>query len=273
MPITSVYAVGVKRIPLNGHPTWVTIPKKKGPIVVLLHGGMSSSASLLSSIGPYLEKDFRVAAFDRRGHGATADTDEPFSYDAMADEAIAFISYLGKKVHLVGHSDGGNVALIVAMKRPDLVHRMVVVGANYHFDGVLPQDDFDVEGPYFNEWKVKYGSLSPNGEEHAREAYIKTTTMFATQPTFSEQDLKAITVPTLVMAGDDDVIRTSHTVSMFDAIEGSQLCIVPGTSHALLKERTKFCSRIIRRFLKQDGVAKTFMPQRVDRKAAVVDLG
>ena len=78
---------------------------------MLLHGGMSSSASLLKSIGPSLAKRYRVAAFDRRGHGRTADTDEPFSYDAMADETIAFIEYLERRVHLVGHSDGGNVAL------------------------------------------------------------------------------------------------------------------------------------------------------------------
>ena len=99
------------RISLNGHPTWARLPKGKGEIVVLLHGGLSSSASLLRDLGPGLAKRFAVAAFDRRGHGRTGDTDEPFSYGAMADESVAFIELLGRRVHLVGHSDGGNVAL------------------------------------------------------------------------------------------------------------------------------------------------------------------
>jgi len=62
---------------------------------------MSSSGSLLKSIGPPLARRYRVAAFDRRGHGRTADTDEPFSYDAMATETIAFLEYLKRRVYLV----------------------------------------------------------------------------------------------------------------------------------------------------------------------------
>src|SRR5271169_6325707 len=123
-------------IALQGHPTWAQLPKRKGRTVVLLHGGMSSSASLLRTLGPRLAKDFRVAAFDRRGHGRTADTDAPFSYDAMAVETIAFLELLGGRAHLVGHSDGGVVALLTARARPDLVNRVVAVGANFHFDAV-----------------------------------------------------------------------------------------------------------------------------------------
>src|ERR1700722_11642517 len=135
----------VTTIALNGHPTWALVPKRKGETIVLLHGGMSSSASLLKSIGPRLLWRYRLAAFDRRGHGRTGDTEEPFSYDAMADETIAFIEYLHRTVHLVGHSDGGNVALIVAMRRPDLVRRVVAIGANYHFEGLMPVPTFDVD--------------------------------------------------------------------------------------------------------------------------------
>ena len=75
-------------IELNGQRTWVLVPKKKGEIVLLLHGGMSSSASLLSSIGPHLKKRFRLAAFDRRGHGKSPDNDRPFHYADMAEETI-----------------------------------------------------------------------------------------------------------------------------------------------------------------------------------------
>ena len=101
----------VPTIELNGHPTWVSISTKKRPTVVFLHGGLSSSASMLRTLGPRLGKKFRIAAFDRRGHGRTADTSEAFHYDAMATETVAFLQHLGKPAHLVGHSDGGVVAL------------------------------------------------------------------------------------------------------------------------------------------------------------------
>ena len=134
------------------------MPKKKGRTLVLLHGGLSDSASMMRAVGPYLKEQFVLAAFDRRGHGRTADTDEPFSYDEMASETIAFIEELDRAVYLLGHSDGGNVALIVAQRRPDLVRRVVVVGANFHYDGLVPLDDFTPESEGFAEFAVDFCS-------------------------------------------------------------------------------------------------------------------
>jgi pimeloyl-ACP methyl ester carboxylesterase len=252
----------VTTIVLNGHPTWARLPRGKGPTVVLLHGGMSSSASLLKSIGPALARRYRVAAFDRRGHGRTADTDEPFSYEAMAIETIAFIEYLKRRVSLIGHSDGGNVALIVAMRRPDLVRRVVAVGANYHFDGLMPLPSFDVESEDFAQWAQRFGENSPDGPAHARAIEAKTRLMTFSQPTLSTRDLATIAVPVLVMAGDDDVATLAHTCSMYEAIPEAQLAIVPGTSHMLLKERTKESVRIIEHFLRSKVPPVTFAPLR-----------
>jgi pimeloyl-ACP methyl ester carboxylesterase len=225
---------------------------------------MSSSASLLKSIGPPLAKRYRVTAFDRRGHGRTGDNDEPFSYDAMADETIAFIRYLKGRVHLVGHSDGGNVALIVAMRRPDLVRRVVAIGANYHFDGLLPVPSFDTESEEFAEWAQRFGENSPDGPEHARAVEEKTRVMTFSQPTLTTKDLATISVPVLVMAGDDDVATLDHTCSMYESIPQAELAIVPGTSHMLLKERTRECVRIIEHFLGSKWPPVTFAPMRRD---------
>ena len=250
-------------ISLNGHPTWTYVSKrKKKPSLVLLHGGMSSSGSLLRNLAPHFDKNYRVAAFDRRGHGRTADTDAPFHYEEMADETIAFLEHLGGKHYVVGHSDGGNVALIVAMRRPDLLKRVVLVGANYHFDGMRPMPMFHLEGEQFEEWATKYGELSPSGKEHARDVITKTLHMFDTEPAFSVEDLKKISVPLLVMAGDDDLMELSHTTSMFEAIPGAQLAIVPGTSHAVLKEKTKLSSKIIRNFFEDEYPPVTYQPSR-----------
>ena len=271
----------VTTILLNGHPTWAHLPKRKGPTIVLLHGGMSSSGSLLKSIGPSLAKRYRVAAFDRRGHGRTADTDEPFSYDAMADETIAFIEHLRRRVHLVGHSDGGNIALLVAMRRPDLVRRVVAIGANYHYKGLLPVPVFDTESEDFAEWAKRFGEHSPDGAEHARAVEEKTRIMTFSQPTLTTQDLATISVPVLVMAGDDDVATLAHTCSMYESIPQGQLSIVPGTSHMLLKERTKESVRIIEHFLRSKSPPVTLRAAAprghrvtpVERPAKIATLG
>jgi len=253
----------VTYISLNGHSSWCYISKrKKKPSLVLLHGGMSSSGSLLRNLAPRFDKKYRVCAFDRRGHGRTADTDAPFHYEEMADETIAFLEHLGGKHFVVGHSDGGNVALIVAMKRPDLLKRVVLVGANYHYDGLRPMPMFHLEGERFEEWATKYGELSPSGKEHARDVITKTLHMFDTEPAFSAEDLAKISVPILVMAGDDDLMELSHTTSMFESIPGAQLAIVPGTSHAVLKEKTKLSSKLIRNFFEDEYPPVTYQPSR-----------
>lgn len=260
-PVAS-YHGPMATVQLNGHPTWVKISKKKAPTLVLLHGGMSSSESLLRTIGPTLSEHFRVAAFDRRGHGRTADSPAAFHYDSMAAETIAFLEYLGKPAHLVGHSDGAIVALLVAMRRPELVKRVVAVGANYHFSALVPAQEFPLEGPDFDAWARWYAERSPDGLDHARTVVEKTLTLFATEPTLTTSDLASIDVPVLIMASDDEPIELSHTCSLYESIPAAQLCILPGTSHSLLKEQTKISVRIIRHFLESPWPPVTEDPVR-----------
>ena len=256
-------------IPLRGHPTWMLLPKKGGTPLVLLHGGHSSSVSLLNEVAPRLSKRFRIGAFDRRGHGRTADTSAPFSYDDMAGELIAYLELVGRPCHVLGHSDGGITSLIASMKRPDLFRRQVLVGANYHVDGLMPLPPFEEDSEAFHEWAARYGALSPSGPDHARTAFRKGEHMMTTQPSLRVEDVRTITVPTLVMAGDDDVATLAHTCEMYEAIPGAQLAIVPGTSHSVLKEATKLSVRIITRFLESDLPVETrFQIRRAPRADA-----
>ncbi len=256
----------VATVELNGHRTWARIGRGKGPRLVLLHGGFSSSASPLRSVGPRLARDFRVSAFDRRGHGRTADTDQPFHYADMADETIAFLEVLGGRAHLVGTSDGGIVALLTAMKRPDLVNRVVAVGANFHFDAVANDQTLKFEGPDFDAWAVAYGAVSPDGEAHAREVADKGLLLLATEPTLTPSDLATITRPVLVMVGDDDVVDLAHTVVLYQSLPEAQLAVLPGASHAVLKEHTKLAAKMIQRFLTQRLPPVTLMPVRRARR-------
>ncbi len=249
-------------VSLNGHPTWVRRPKGRGPLVTLLHGGMSDSSSMLRRFEKRLSRDFRLAAFDRRGHGRTPDRPGAFHYDDMADETIAFLEYLGEPSHLIGHSDGGVVALLTAMRRPDLIRRVVLVGANYHHDGLVESPEFSLEGPEFEQWARDYGEISPDGVEHAREVVSKALTLFASEPTLTTSDLATVSVPVLVMSGDDDVVSLAHTCSMYEAIADAQLAVLPGSSHAVLKEHPGLSCRIISHFLRAELPVATLMPLR-----------
>ena len=103
-----------------------------------------------------------MVAFDRRGHGRTADTDEPFHYDTMTDETVAVMERVGGPAHVVGWSDGGIIALLLAQRRPDLVSKMVLIGANFHYDGLLTFE-IDPDSPVVATMVDDYAERSPDG--------------------------------------------------------------------------------------------------------------
>jgi len=249
-----------------GHPTWYTVQGSGEETVLLLHGGMSCSALLLDSIGGPLSASTRVAAFDRRGHGRTADTSEAFHYDAMVDETIEVIEHLGGPVHIVGWSDGGIVGVLLGLRRPDLIGRLVLIGANFHwnalaylgFDAARNQDPAAVAGPTLT---AQYAQLSPDGPDHWPVVIAKTLDMWCTEPELSVEDLSSVTVPVLLMSGDDDV-PLGHLFEFFAAVPEAQLAIVPGASHALPIEHPREVVGLIERFLRSEIPPVTMMPDR-----------
>src|SRR4029078_7904427 len=125
-------------IDIGVHPAGVDERGDSGDPILLLHGGLSNSALRLDALSAPLAERHRLVAFDRRGHGFTTDTDAPFHYSDMATEAIGVLENgIGGRAHLVGWSDGGIVGLLVALRRPDLVDRLVLIGGHFHLDGVL----------------------------------------------------------------------------------------------------------------------------------------
>jgi pimeloyl-ACP methyl ester carboxylesterase len=251
-----------ERLDINGHPTWVDRRGRGGDTVVLLHGGLSNSDAMLDLIGLDLGAHYRLVAFDRRGHGYTADSDAAFHYDEMATETIGVLErVIGGPAHLVGWSDGGIVSMLVALRRPDLVDRMVLIGANFHYNGLAPVE-IGPDSPFLAMIRAAYAERSPDGVDHFGVVAAKSMTMFASEPTLTVDDLAAITAPTLVLVGDDDLIKLSHTCELYEALPNGQLAVVPGTSHALPMERPAETARIIHDFLVSEVPPATMMPGR-----------
>ncbi len=180
----------------------------------------------------------------------------------MARETIAFLEWLGRPAHLIGHSDGAIVGLLVAMRRPDLVGRLVAVGANTSPEGLEPTEPFSTEGPMFDEWAADFATRSPDGAQHARIVVEKTMRLFQSEPHLTADQLGSITVATLVMAGDDDSTKLEDTVALYRAIPEAQLAIVPGASHAVLKEYPRETTALIVRFLRGPVPPPTLSPIR-----------
>ena len=251
-----------ERVEINGHPTWVDQRGETGDTVLVLHGGMSNSDTVLEALGAQLAARHRLVAFDRRGHGYTADTDAPFHYDDMATETIGVLEeVVHGPAHLVGWSDGGIVGLLVALRRPDLVTRLAVIGVNFHFDGILPME-MDPDSPVPAMMLQSYAERSPDGEAHFGDVFEKFLLMATTEPTLTVDDLAKVSVPTLVMVGDDDLITLAHTCALYEALPAGQLCVVPRASHALPLEYPDETARVLLSFLEADVPPETMMPVR-----------
>jgi pimeloyl-ACP methyl ester carboxylesterase len=235
-----------------------------GEPLLLLHGGLVDGDSFGQQT-PALAERYRVIVPDRRGHGRTPDVEGPISYDVMADDTIALVEALGTgPAHLVGWSDGGNVGLLVAIKRPDLVRRLVTIGSNFSTDGLTREaaaafrpDTPTSAVPVMREaWKVN--AVDPDRFEAVLEK-MQGCWFDYSIPT---ADLARITAPTLIVVGDDDIARFEHTIELYDTIPDAQLAVIPGTSHLAPLEKADLVNRLVLDFLAVEGPTMTMMPIR-----------
>ena len=225
----------------------------EGEPLFLLHGGSASIESYENQI-PALAKHFQVVAIDSRGHGRTGDSPLPFSYELLAEDTVALARHLGlKKISVLGWSDGGIIALHLAIHHPDLITKIAITGANFHFDGTtdefkqlvgdggnkdLPQELIDL-----------YGAISPDSIEHWPVLLSKLKNMWMTSPNYTIDQLKTIKARVLIISGDRDIVKLRHTVEMFEAIADAQLCVIPGSSHFVPLEKPALFNQIALRFL------------------------
>jgi pimeloyl-ACP methyl ester carboxylesterase len=186
----------------------------------------------------------------------------------MAQDTIAFLEkVVGSPADLVGHSDGAVVAMLVAMQRPELVKRLVMISGGYHKSGeAMPDAEWDVEqitqflGP-------SYGEVSPDGEAHFPVVAEKIGQMAKTEPNLDVSQLATVRQRSLVMFADDDLMTLSHAVDMYDALPNAELAVVPGTSHFLTQEKPHLVNAIVLDFLTNDPVPTVAPIRRAPKPA------
>jgi pimeloyl-ACP methyl ester carboxylesterase len=252
-------------VKIEGLDTWYDEAGSGSPLV-LLHGGMCTNETWAAQL-PVFAEQFRVIAPERRGHGHTADVPGPITYAAMASDTVGFLEQVVRApAHLVGWSDGGIVGLLVAMARPDLVGKLVVIGSNYDAAGTVPEVDdmfaqMTPDGDEMAMFRGLYAQHSPDGPDHWPIVFAKFRELIEREPHIPVGDLGRITAPTLVIAGDDDMISIEHTAALYRAIPDSQLAIIPEASHAVVMEKPDLLNRLVLDFLTHEPVP-TMIPIR-----------
>ena len=235
-----------------------------GQPLVLLHGAYMT-IDAMGEVVPSLGGMRQVIAVELQGHGRTADTDRPLSYEQMADDVAALLRHIGiDEADVFGFSMGGGVALQIAMRHPEVVRKLVVASAYYHNDGAYPEmfegiEHITPEAFDGTPWREQYDRIAPRPEDFPT-LVAKLKELDLTFAGWTAEDVRSIEAPTLVIVGDSDIVRPEHAVEIFRLLGGgvagdlaglpdSQLAVLPGTTHLTLVNRADWLVSMIGEFL------------------------
>jgi pimeloyl-ACP methyl ester carboxylesterase len=236
-----------------------------GTPVLFLHGGLMFFDNAYAKQRDYFAAHHLVIGIDQRGHGHSPDGPWQLSYQLMADDTAALIQKLKVgPLDVVGHSDGANIALLLARDHPELVRRVVISGAKLR--GWSPevlearkrlapaQIEENLRGlaaslpPLFH---INYGAVSPDGPDHWMTMVAKCYWLWGQSIVIDPADLKKIRSPVLVVAGDHDVTSIEETTEIFRGLPRGQLFVLPGTGHGTFQTRPELINIAVSEFLDQ----------------------
>ena len=217
--------------------------KGHGEPLILLHGNGESSEYFKNQIDEFA-KWYHVFAVDTRGHGKSPRGTRPFTIRQFAEDLLCFMDqHQIEKAHLLGFSDGGNIAMIFAMRHPERVDRLILNGANLNTRGVKRSTQIPIEIGY------RIASLFA-GKSNSAKLHAEMLGLMVNDPNVRKEDLKMIRARTLVIAGTKDVIRESETCIIAKCIPDSRLVILKG-SHFIASENPKEFNSAVLDFLKK----------------------
>lgn len=225
---------------------WATFGE--GAPLLLLHGGAGNSSHWSNQV-PAFAKHFKVVLVDTRGHGRSTRDGSPFSYALLAADVLAVMDALAlDRVSIVGWSDGGIVALELALRHPERLRKVVAFAANSSPAG-LKRGGGPALSAYFARCAEDHARLSPTPAGYA--ALLRDLRpMWRTQPSYTAAELATIRVPTLVLDGDhDEVVREDHLRALAAAIPGARLELVRDASHLAHWQQPEAFNRAVLDFL------------------------
>lgn len=206
-----------------------------GNPLLLLHGNGGSIADLYQQI-PSLSKHFRVIAIDTRGQGKSTNlSSAAYSYQQFSSDVFELVTALKlEKVSILGWSDGGNTGLALSIAHPELVNKLITVGANLDPSGIKDE---------------QLASFRNQVEKNASQTDLRLIELMLAQPNFTAEELARITSPVLVIAGSDDVIKEGHTKMIAKLIKGARLAFIPNSTHYVPFEQPTQLNQLVIDFL------------------------
>ena len=219
------------------------IEKGQGEPLILLHGNGENCGYFQGQMDVF-SKRYHVYAIDTRGHGRTPRGDKPFTIRQFAEDLLGFMNdHRIEKAHLLGFSDGGNIAMVFAIRYPYRVDRLILDGANLDAAGVRRRTQIPIEIGY------RIAKLF-SGRSDAARLNTEMLGLMVNDPNVKPEELRKIHARTLVIAGTKDMIRESHTRLIAESIPDSQLVFIKGDHFIANKEPVKF-NRAVLDFMKE----------------------
>lgn len=214
----------------------------KGKPLVLIHGGGSTIETSFGRVIPLFAKDRQLICVELQAHGRTGDRDAPLSFEQDADDVAALLKNLNiSKADILGFSNGGNTALQLAIRYPQLCNKVVGASVLLKRNGAFPQFwEFMNHGTFEQmpqQYKDAFMKVNPDSTK-LMNMYQKCADRMIHLKDFPDEQIKSIHVPVLLINGDRDVATNEHIVAMSKLITGCRLAIIPGGHGAYIGEIT-----------------------------------
>jgi len=217
-----------------------------GDVLILLHGNGENSEYFTYQIDAFSEH-YRVIALDTRGHGKTQRGTAPFTLEQLADDLYGFMTeHSIRKAHILGFSDGGNIALLFALKHPYMVDKLILNGADLNTNGVKASIQIPIEFGY------RIVSLISHFDKKA-VAKKEMLGLMVGQPDIKPEALHELRIPSLVIVRTDDMIKDKHSRLIADSIPGCRFVAISGDHFIAVKNSEPF-NREVLKFLSEDSL-------------------
>lgn len=233
-----------------------------GRPLVMLHGGLLGYIDELEGVIPELSRHYMVIAIALRGHGKSELGTQPLSHALFAEDSAAVIQHVTKEpVDLVGFSSGAIASYFITIRHPELVHRLIAVGgpisSSRSTEDAAPGSKEDVDPAEFEKQLPQRLIERLHRIYPDREVWYKLvvafTKMNANDQDIPQEKVRAIQIPTLIAAGDQDgYTKPEHFVEIYHLLAHGELAIVPGCGHTVFRCNPKLMSEMIERFLQKN---------------------
>lgn len=235
-------------IAINGAKQYYEIYGQGEPLV-LIHGNGGNIAYMEPQID-FFSKNYKVIVVDCRGRGKSELGNDSLTYTQITNDIVGILDYLHlDSTYVVGRSDGGIIALLLAINHPEKVKKIVAFAAN------LAPDTLALYPSFYNEVvhdrKQADGMIAKKDTTRNWKVIQQRNRMMEFQPHISTRDLQSIDCPVLVMSTDRDIVREGHTLDIYRNIKKANLCILPSEDHYVTKNNSALFNSIVQKYLRE----------------------